>query len=289
MCTCACECPRRSHWHGTETFGKIKYESCYCARACALPAGTVCAFERREICYRRRTENMKKLPEFVSSWNAKQLFFHLWVFAHAAPWCCCLTDGLLRVGVGGYPIPVPHHCGQTEIYAHCRKQASIHWLQLQLQKSGSPPPRNRSDDQSRKISCVIAQLSERLKQLGVMRKPSARWKASFLCFINLVSRVLGEPCHCQFDFFLLIYCREISVCSGCKRIHDQWNDSVACLWDRVWRWAEAGVFFRVLTNLWKLLVWYVLWLWCSISAVFLFFPRNWCLGRCEAVTDPVDV
>lgn len=136
---------------------EIKYESCYCARACALPAGTVCAFERREICYRRRTEELKKRPEFVSSWNAKQLFFHLWVFAHAAPRCCCLADGLLRVGVGGYPIPVPHHCGQTEIYAHCRKQASIHWLQL-LQKSGSLLPQqirwSEQQDQLRDRSVI---------------------------------------------------------------------------------------------------------------------------------------
>lgn len=39
----------------------------------------------------------------------------------------------------GDPIPAPRHCGQAEIYAHCRKRASIHWLQL-LHKSGSLLP-----------------------------------------------------------------------------------------------------------------------------------------------------
>lgn len=41
-------------------------------------------------------------------------------------------------------------------------------------RSEPPPSRKRSDDQSRKISWVIAQLSERLKQLCMTRKPSDR-------------------------------------------------------------------------------------------------------------------
>lgn len=45
------------------------------------------------------------------------------------------------------------------------------------------------------------------------------------------------------------------------------------------------MFFRVVTNLWKLLV--------SSDAVFElilhFFPCNWYLGRSDAATDPVEV
>lgn len=149
---------------------EIKYESCYCARACALPAGTVCAFERRGNCYGKRNEKMKTLPEFVSSWNAKQLFFHLWVFAHAAPRCCCLADGLLRVGVGRLSDP----CAAPlwpDWNLRALQETGVHSLTAASPEVGLCPP---ATDQSRKISCVIAQLSGRLKQLGVMRKPSAR-------------------------------------------------------------------------------------------------------------------
>lgn len=130
-----------SRWHRAETFGEIKYESCYCARACALPTGTVCAFERRKNCHQKRTEKMKKSPEFESLWKAKQLFFFR-TFGSlrtlrlgAAAW----QTGCSEWELWGYPIPAPRHCGQAEIYAHCRKQASIHWLQP-LHKSGSLLP-----------------------------------------------------------------------------------------------------------------------------------------------------
>lgn len=104
MCTCACETS------GKENTSRV-------AAACARSCVTVCAFVRREICYRKRTETM---------WvGGEQLFFYSRLCARCAS-VLRVTDGLLRVGVVIYPNPVPHHCAQTEIYAHCRKEASIH-------------------------------------------------------------------------------------------------------------------------------------------------------------------
>lgn len=113
MCTCACDAVPR---HLAQKIRVVSLRAG--ARA---PLSDRVRNVRREICCRKRTRGKCGCETPSSS------FMHIFG-----------SLSTLRIGVdpdgraaqsrswGFYPIPVPHHCGQSEIYAHCRKQASIH-------------------------------------------------------------------------------------------------------------------------------------------------------------------
>lgn len=149
----------RDIWHG-------KHESCRCARVRARPCRTVCAMCAVKFVI-ERGQGGKCGCETPSS-SFMHIFGSLSTLrigvapdgraAQSRSWGGSLRS-LCRTTVAS--LKFTRTAGNRRPFTDCSSSRS-EALSPSLSLS---PPRKRSDDQSRKISWVIAQLSERLKQL----------------------------------------------------------------------------------------------------------------------------
>lgn len=152
---------------------EIKYGSCYCARACALPTGTVCAFERRKKLSPKEDWENEEAPRVCVPLKGQTAVFP--PLALCARCASVLLPGRRAAQSGSWGGIRSLRRATVARLKFTRTAGNRRpFIDCSFSTSRALSSRNRSDDPSREISCVIAQLSARLKQLGVMRKPSAR-------------------------------------------------------------------------------------------------------------------